>query len=386
VSQKKSYFKGDVLNASKKAANSGIDALLGFEFQRNSALYLLLNDYDHFKRREFFLCIEHHDDFLFCYRTDCRSNIEEVHSYQAKKLSGNVWSINERFSELVAKILEVGNDLINDPIPKCASYTHELTFVSNTDIKLNYKPSKQEKVNGKKEITYLLNEQNSKCTYSEIPSEIKDKIQKSVDTFCKKKDITYHEPEFDNLRIQWVDFPRNKNTQKDALVGLMVRKFPHVSDPSAAIELLLSLFSGIEAVYNQGKIINLLDSTKRIEGDEIKLAIDIIETEQKTFKLWRDYSTELSRKFRVPIGIQNNHENYIKNTFELLKDMNNNEHQIIKNYIRQNDYSMNYYGHDDMFHAYVSDIKSKNSMNLSDVDIFFSTLCAFVEHHGKALQ
>lgn len=129
-----------------------------------------------------------------------------------------------------------------------------------------------------------------------------------------------------------------------------------------------------------------MDSTKRIEGDEIKLAIDIIETEQKTFKLWRDFSTELSRKFRVPIGIQNNHENYIKNTFELLKDMNNNEHQIIKNFIRENDYTMNYYSHDDMFDAYVSDIKCKNNMNLNDVDIFFSTLCAFVEHHGKALQ
>lgn len=236
------------MNASKKAANSGIDALLGFEFQRNCALYLLLNDYDQFKRREFFLCIEHHDDFLFCYRTDCRSNIEEVHSYQAKKLSGNVWSINERFSELVAKILEVGNELINDPIPKCASYTHELTFISNTDIKLNYNPSKKEKDNGKKDITYLLNEQNSRCIYGAIPTEIKDKIQKNVDSFCQKKNITYHKSQFANLRIQWVDFPRNKNTQKDALVGLMVRKFSHVSDPLAAVELLLSLFRDIEAV------------------------------------------------------------------------------------------------------------------------------------------
>ncbi|TMP13705.1 hypothetical protein [Pseudoalteromonas sp. S2893] len=79
-----------------------------------------------------------------------------------------MWTINERFSELVAKILEVGNGLINDPTPKCANYTHELSFVSNTDIKLNYKPSKKEKQNGKEEITYLLNEQNSKCIYGAI--------------------------------------------------------------------------------------------------------------------------------------------------------------------------------------------------------------------------
>lgn len=366
----------------KKAANAGIDALLGFEFQRNCALYLLLNDYDRFKGREFFLCIEHHDDFLFCYRTNCRSNIEEIHSYQAKKLSGSVWTITERFSEVIAKMLEVGNDLINDPALKCPSYTHDLTFVSNTDIKLNYKPSAKEKKEGKKDIEYLLNEQRCKCSYDDIPDEIKDKINKNVDNFCRKKKITYHKPELDNLHIQWVDFPRNKKVQKDTLVGLMRRKFPHVSDSLAAVELLLSLFREVEVVYNQGKVITLLDSTKRVEGDEIKKAIDIIETEQKTFKLWRDYSRELSRKFRVPIGVQNNHKNYIRNTFELLKDMSNNEHQIIKGFVRESDYSMDHYSHDDMFDTYVSDIKSKHSMNLNDIDIFFSTLCSFVEHYG----
>jgi hypothetical protein len=111
-------LKGEALSTRKKAANSGIDALLGFEFQRNCALYLLLDDYNRFKDREFFLCIEHHDDFLFCYRTGCRSNIQEIHSYQAKKLSGNVWTINERFSETIAKMLEVGSDLRSDSAPK----------------------------------------------------------------------------------------------------------------------------------------------------------------------------------------------------------------------------------------------------------------------------
>lgn len=373
------------MSTKKNAANAGVDALLGFEFQRNCALYLLLNDYDSFKGREFFLCIEHHDDFLFCYRTDCRSNIEEIRSYQAKKLSGSIWTINERFSEVIAKMLEVGNDLVSDPAPKSLSYNHELTFVSNTDIKLNYKPNANEKKAGRIEITYLLNEQNCKCTYDSIPYEIKEKINKKVDSFCKKEKINFHKSELDNLNIQWVGLPRRKNDQKDILVGLMCRKFPHVSDPSAAVGLLLSLFREVEAVYNQGKVISLLDSSKRVEGDEIKKAIDIIETEQKTFKLWRDYSTELSRKFRVPISVQNSHENHIRNTFELLKDMNNNEHQIIKSFVRENNYSMDYYSHTDMFDAYVSDIKSKNSINLNDIDIFFSTLCSFVEHHGEAL-
>lgn len=372
------------MNTSNKAANAGVDALLGFEFQRNCALYLLLNDYARFKGKEFFLCIEHHDDFLFCYRTDCRTKIEEIHSYQAKKLSGNVWTISERFSEMIAKMLEVGDNLINDPAPKCKSYTHELTFISNTDIKLNYKPSAVEKKAGKEEVTHLLNEQNCKCSYISIPEDIKEKIDREVGKFCNKESITYHKKELDNFHIQWADFPRRKKEQKDALVGLLVRKFPHVSDPSAAVELLLSLFREIEAVYNQGKVITLLDKSKRIEGDEIKKAIDIIETEQKIFKLWRQYSLELSRRFRIPIGIQNNHENYIRNTFELLKDMSNNEHQIIKGYVRDNDLSMGYHTYEDMFDAYVSNVKKNYSMNLNDIDIFFSSLCAFVEYNSEA--
>lgn len=374
------------MSTQKKAANAGIDALLGFEFQRNCALYLLLNNYNSFKGREFFLCIEHHDDFLFCYRTSCQSKIEEIHSYQAKKLSGSVWTINERFSELIAKMLEVGSNLINDPAPKCQSYTHKLTFVSNTDIKLNSSPSQAAKKAGKSEITHLLNEQNLSCRYNEIHDDIKERIEKSVDSFCRKESIKYHNSELDNLHIQWVDFPRSKSEQENTLIGLMCRNFPHVSDPPAAVELLLSLFREVEAIYNQGKVITLLDSSKRVEGDEIKKAIDIIETEQKTFNLWRNHAAELSRTFRLSIGIQNNHENYIRNTFELLKDMTNNEHQIIKSFVMANDYSMDHHNYAEMFYAYTSEIKVTNSINLKDIDIFFSVLCAFVEHHGNNLK
>ncbi|KUM54954.1 dsDNA nuclease domain-containing protein [Rheinheimera sp. EpRS3] len=373
------------MSTRKNSANSGIDALLGFEFQRNCALYLLLSDYDSFKDREFFLSIEHHDDFLYCYRTGCRSNIEEVRSYQAKKLSGNVWKIDERFSEVIAKILEVGNRLRDDPSPKCHTYTHELTFISNSDIELKFRPNKKEKDAGKKELTHVFNEQNCRHNYDSIPDDIKYFLSKKVENFCKSNGAEYFESELNNLHIQWVDFPRTKQTQKDCLVGLMSRKFSHVSDSAAAVELLLTMFREVEATYNQGKVITLLDSSKRVEGDDIKKAIDIIETEQKTFQLWREYSAELARKFRIPIGIQNSYENYIRNTFELLKDMTNNEHQIIKNFVHQNDYSMNHYSHSKMFEAYVSDIRGKFNLNLKEIDIFFTALCAFVEHHGEAI-
>lgn len=371
------------MTKTNKAANSGVDALLGFEFQRNCALYLLLTNYAQISSREFFLCIEHHDDFLFCYRSDCLSNIESIDSYQAKKISGGMWTIDARFAEIIAKMLDVGNDLKNDPAPKCKDYTHRLTFISNTDIKLSYSPKKAEKQKGETDVVHLLNEQNSKSRYDDIPEEIKTKIKEKVREHCTKESSTFNEAEFSNLHIQWVDFPRNKNSQKDLLVGLMHREFPHIPDHLAAVELLLSLFRDVEAVYNQGKIINLLDKTKRVEGIEIKKAINVIETEQKAFKLWRDNSAELARKFRVPLGIQRNHENHIRNTFEFLKDMSNNEHQIIKTFIKENDYTPDFYSYEEMLDAYITSIKNTNNMNLKDIDIFFAALCAFVEYYGE---
>ena len=51
-----------------KSTNAGVDAQTGFALQRNSALYLLLEEYhSKFKERKYFICLEHHDDFIFCF-------------------------------------------------------------------------------------------------------------------------------------------------------------------------------------------------------------------------------------------------------------------------------------------------------------------------------
>lgn len=380
------FIQGGVLTNKKKSANSGIDALLGFEFQRNCALLILLTDYNQFSKREFFLSIEHHDDFLFCFRATCRSLIEEVHSYQAKKLSGNSWALNQRFTEVITKILEVGSNLRIDPIPKHPDYVHELVFISNSDIDLQFSPSKIEKTNGKKQAALTLNEQYCKSKYEFFPDGIKYKINEKIKEFCSEKNVIYHSSELSNLYLQWVDFPRSKRAQEHILVGLMCENFPHVSDPRAAIELLLSLFRNVESIHNQNKVITLLDSSKRIEGHEIKKAIDVIETEQKTFNLWREYSKELASSFKIPISIQNDYEGYIKNTFEFLKDMANHEHQLIRDFISNNDYSNSYSDYSKMFDAYLCEMNSMYSIKLSNVDVFFSILCSFVEYHGKALK
>jgi hypothetical protein len=94
----------------------------------------LLDNFNSFINKNFFICIEHHDDFLFCYKTDCLVYINEIYAYQAKKLSGKIWTIDARFSEMVSKILLVGDNLKNDSFEKSEDYRHQLTFISNTEM------------------------------------------------------------------------------------------------------------------------------------------------------------------------------------------------------------------------------------------------------------
>lgn len=365
----------------KKSINAGVEALAGFEFQRNCALYLLLDDYSSFEDKDFFLCIEHYDDFLFCFLSKDNLNIESVKAYQAKKLSGKIWKIDKRFIEIVNKILCVGIDLKNDDLCKNDLYNHNLTFISNTEFELNYKPKKTEK--DKKEILVRINEVKPIYNYkNEIHTDIKSDLEVKLNEYCLENSLIYNESELDNFFMQWLDFPRTQKRQKDQLIGLMRRKFSHVSDPVAAIDLLLNLFRDVETVYNNGNIIQLMDESKRVEGEIIKKAINIIGLEQATFNLWRDMSKEIILKFKIPLAIQKNIEIQIKTTFELFKDMSNFEHQIIRDYVGKNDYSQSYYNYPDMFQGYVDDIRKNSYIGLRDFEFLLACLCSFVEYYG----
>lgn len=365
--------------AKNKAVNAGVDALTGFAFQRNCALYILLDNFDSFIKKNFFICIEHHDDFLFCYKTDCLSYINEIHAYQAKKLSGKIWTIDARFSEIVSKILLVGDDLRNDSFEKNEDYKHQLTFISNTEMELKYSPTKKLKSEGVTEQVLKINEQNTTYLYNELHKNIKIKIEEKIEEICNEESSFFHRKELDNLRLQWVDFPRTAAKQKESLIGLMVRKFPHIADAKAAIDVILNLFRDVETVYNQGQKICLLDPSKRVEGDDVKKVMNIIDSQQKAFDHWRATAQQFSIQFKIPINIQKNHKNYIINSFELLKDMSNYDYQIIKSFVRNNDYTTQYFTLQDVLTAYIDDIRKLHSLNLTSIDAFFAILCSYVE-------
>lgn len=366
-----------------KAVNAGVTAQTGFELQRNCALLLLLENYDFYKDKDFFLCIEHQDDFLFAFTTDNYKTLLKVETYQSKKKSGAVWKINADFGEVITKILGVGTTLRKDNMPKSKIYGHVLTFISNTGMSLEYNPTKKMQSSGEKPESCHINEQNEKQVFKDLPQSIQDRFNTQVKKHCQNKLIKVDETEFDNLSFQWIDFPKTAHKQKEALIGLMHTKFPHVVDSKASIELFIELFKRVEQIYNQKDIASLLDESKRLYGHDLKKTLDIIQVEQKTYEKWRNNAETFAPAFKIPLLVQESAKDKIRETFEYLKDLTNLDHMKIQKFIQDNDYRLNYFSLVEMIKGYISEIKKSEHINLNDIDIFFTCLCAYMEFYDK---
>lgn len=368
---------------SDKAVNAGVTAQTGFELQRNCALLLILDDYNFYKDKSFFICIEHHDDFLFAFTTDNYKTLQEIYTYQSKKKSGSIWTINKDFGEIISKILDTGSNLVKDSMPKTHDYRHTLTFISNTNMSLKYNPNQKDRKEGKKLVAAQINEMNEKQVFNKLHPDIKNKISSSVKEYCKKNTKTVDESEFDNLALQWIDFPTKANRQRETLIGLMRSKFPHVVDPKASIELFIELFRKVEQTYNQKNIAKLLDESKRLYANDLQRTLDIIQKEQKTYEKWRNHAETFAPTFKIPLLVQESAKDKIRETFEYLKDLTNLDHMKIQKFIQDNDYRLNYFSLVELIKGYISEIKKSEHINLNDIDIFFTCLCAYVEFYDE---
>lgn len=356
-----------------KATNAGVDAQIGFEQQRNTAILLLLEHYDTLKNREFFISIEHHEDFLFAFLSS--GELEEIEAYQSKKKASGDWRINQELGKIIDKILQAGKDLREDPHPKKQEYEHKLYFISNRNSVLkannkNKKKSEQESIN--------INSNNHTQPFSELPKGIQNTI---IEYLCTQNNSS----ELANLIVKFIDFPANVKNQKELLIGKLHTRFP-VTSPKSALETLITLFDNIGKTYNQGGKAKLMDTSKRVESTQIKTAISIITDEQKTYELWRKHSESFSEKMNLSIYSQNNAESTIQKTFEYMKNMKNIDHQRIQNYVRENDLSHSYINHTSLINAYVQDVKVKYKLNISEENIFWTCLCAYVELYEKILK
>lgn len=310
-----------------KTVNSGPDAQTGFALQRNTALYLILeNYYTKFKDKKYFICLEHHDDFLFCF-LDEYDRAKSIEAYQSKKKSPNIWSLNAEMYEILSKLLNTSKNISTDSIPKTYDCKNQLFFTSNQTMSLDYEIIEDSK---KKTKTVKIKEDNYSACYVDLPKELKVKIKNGISN-------SQLHGELENLYFFWIDLNRTVIKQENQLVGQLGLLFPKkISDPRAAIDSLISLFSKIEVIYNQGNISKLLDESKRVSSDEIESTLNILTTKSKAFEEWRDQKESVSDELKIKHFERDTFELKFHSAFDLFKVLTESEHQKILNYVRNN--------------------------------------------------
>jgi hypothetical protein len=308
-----------------KTVNAGTSAQNGFALQRNTALYLLLENYKtKFKGEKYFICLEHHEDFLFCFLNK-QNEVEIIEAYQSKKKSPTIWRLNTELFEIIKKILKVGQNLVLDKITKSSTYKHYLFFVSNQTINLQIKEKKPTI-----SVSESIKEDNTQVKYSALHQKIKDKITGEI----TEKTL---QNELDNFGFIYVDLNRTASKQKNELIGQLYDVFgDSILNKKAAIETLISLFQEIELTYNSGNIIKLLDKSKRVSSETIDKAFDILISNSKCFKYWRSKEREISITLEIKPYESEKFELDFKSAFDLFKSIEEAEHNKILDYVKSN--------------------------------------------------
>ncbi|WP_114940541.1 dsDNA nuclease domain-containing protein [Mucilaginibacter endophyticus] len=312
---------------STKAVNAGVNAANGFEFQKHCALLILFDQYSQLKSHPYFICLEHHDDFLLS-RIAPNGHILSIQAYQAKK-STTDWGMSQDLYDLLSKIAQGGLDLAADPIKKDPQYDHSLQFLSNRAINLNNKKTKKNK------ITATINASNTSVGFSTLDQTISDVIKNELkNTFsCSPAAIN----ELQKMTFRFIDLPQTSSKQKSTLIGEFGNIFGNsVIDHKAAVDTLLLLFRNVENTLNNGNIIKLMDVSKQVTSDEINKAINIITTQTKAYELWRTKGDAISDSLNIPIISKKKFVQDFTNSFDLFKDLQQADHRLVYTYVQNN--------------------------------------------------
>lgn len=315
------------------SVNAGPRAINGFALQRNTALFLLLdNFFNKFKGKEYFISLEHHDDFLFCF-LDSKYDVEYIEAYQSKKKSPDVWKINDKLLEIINKLLDTGTKLLKDSISKSKEYEHSLYFSSNTTIFLE-KSIKKTKTTPAKSINKSINEEESIISFKDLDIELQNKIREKLKDSSLSDE---QEKELSNLNFIYICVTRTDKEQQNQLVGKLEEVFKKdINDYRAALDALMYLFRGIEATYNQGHKAKLLDETKRVSSKTINKTVKILTTKSKAFDYWRSEAKNISKALLIKPYEKEDFEEYFKSSFELFKSIEEAEHRKIFKFVDEN--------------------------------------------------
>lgn len=306
-----------------RTINSGVSAQNGFALQRNTALYLLLENYEEkFKNNNYFICLEHHEDFLFCFLNE-NNEAEIIEAYQSKKKSTGNWSLNGEFYTIISKLLSTGKSLIRDIIPKSSVYKHILFFSSNQTIELQIKKKDAPT------ITEIIKEDNNTVSFDNLDNKIKSKIQCGIDNPSLADEL-------DNLHLIWIDLSRTTKQQENQLVAQLDDLFgSQITNCRAAVKTLISLFRTIEETYNNGNIAKLLDESKRVTSQQIEDTLHILTSKSKCFDHWRGQTKEISEILQIKPFERETFELEFSTAFDLFKNIEEAEHRKILDFVRK---------------------------------------------------
>lgn len=351
-----------------KTINSGIDAQSGFALQRNTAIFLLLENYfTKFKNNNYFVCLEHHDDFLFCF---LNKNLEVnlIEAYQSKKKSTGIWTLNTKLFEILNKLLKTGEELLQDEISKSSDYKHILYFSSNQTIHLERKANKKKNLSP---IAISIKADNQSSGFPILPKEIREVIKLNISVSDLHKEL-------DNLSFIWIPFTTTEKEQENQLVGKIDEVFgKQISDKRAAVDTLISLFRKIETTYNQGNIVKLLDKTKRVSKSEVENTFNILTTKAKCFDYWHKRKSEISLKLKIRITDKEIFELAFDSAFDLFKSLKEAEHQKILNFVKTQLNNLKSFSEEDCVFELLELFNNSERTKFNDVQlkaIFFAAL------------
>lgn len=312
--------------ASDKSVNAGVHNVTGIDFQKHAILYLIFENFESLRNQKYFICVEHHDDFLFCYEEE--NKITRVDSYQAKK-SSEKWGMSDSFIEIINKIIDTGIMIDDDEYPKKEEYDQNLYFLTNNAISLTLQ-EKNSTTGKAKTISDIVNETRLNLKIVDLKPKIKNKLISKLRDISNIRRLN----KINNINLLYLDFAKTVKSQKHQLIGLFSDVFgDQVYDHLAAVDLLIEKFRIVESEFNQKSEPALLNYKKRVDSEDINETINLITSKKKAYDLWRSKKQILAQFFCIPVSKHSLFEMNFENSFDLFKDLKQSEHQKILEYV-----------------------------------------------------
>jgi hypothetical protein len=353
------------------SSNSGVEGGSGYSFQRCCVVFLLFEGYETINLENYFICLEHHEDFLFAFLDENR-HLKRIDTYQAKK-SRDDWRTDSDLCEIIGKMTAVGKELIKDPYDKSNDYQHTLNFLTNRNILLT---SKQEK--GVKQNKIKIQVSNRRKKYSDLSDDIKKNIEPRI---CKS---ILESTQLENVHFQYIDFAQSYQSWQRELKGLSMEHFGQdVNDHEAVISTLMRLLEDAEQTYNNDNKVLLSDPSKRVTRNKINETFDMLTESKKSFDFWRKYSEQLSKDLDLKLPIRRKAKELLDNCFDYFKDIQQVEYRKVYQFVeKRTDIDENHTSEAgcivELYKCYLNEF----SPRLEGHMIAFAIIAAYVETRG----